>query len=286
MTALSNVSLIGSCRLQDLFIRNYPPRLHTAGEVLFFLKNLEKLKKGMLKFNSSCNEEEPNSDKLQDEYRFLCTIHGDCVHKLIRKDTVRFWEKPDLFFRSNIFLMEVSSLSYLRSKYGIGSVFYNQRYMVLDEKNSLIVETTLPELKRQILEIYAILQNIAGHSQVIKLFLIPICDLPLNLGGARIPQRKNISDSLRVACQELRNIEFCPIWDDLRSISEINLSTTMIDRYHYAQDLLGFMGGYLECYFQEKLGKGAKSEVEFCTNTNISQDLFCAYEDFLGRKLL
>lgn len=275
MSTLSKVSLIGSCRLQNLFVNNYPPRLHAAREILFFLKNLEKIKNRIQKFSSIYDEDITMPEELLDEYRFLCTLHGDCVHKHIYKDTVRFWEKPDSFFRSNFFLIEVSSLSHLRSKNGIGSVFYNKKYKLLNCKNSLVEETSLPELKRQINDIYSMLQSITGHLQDIKLFFIPIVDLPLSLGEERVPQRKAISDSLRDACQEFRNIEFCPIWDDVRSSSKFNLSAAMVDKYHYSQDLQDFVGDYLESYFREKFHKDVLSKVEFCNNTSISQDLLC-----------
>lgn len=280
MSQLSKISLIGSCRLQDIFTRIYPPRLHSAAEIYFFLKNLEEIKRRILTYNNKILDGN-TCYKQQLEKRILCTMHGDCAHNLIRKDVKLFWEKRNLFFQSNIYMIEISSTSYLKSGHVIGSTFYNKKYKVFIEKNSSAVETSLAEFKEQIYNIYTRLQEISHQPEAIKLFLIPVCDLPLN--GLRIEKRENLSNLLSITCQELNNVEYCPIWDDLRSISNIDLSTVMKDKHHYSKPFLNFIYQYLDYYFQYRLNTSVKTEVQFYRNTYIKPSFFDLHESFFGR---
>ena len=142
----------------------------------------------------------------------------------------------------------------------------------------------MPEFKEQINNIYTRLQEISHQPQAIKLLLIPVCDLPLN--GKRIVKRENLSNLLSITCQELINVEYCPIWDDLRSVSNIDLSSVMKDKHHYSQYFLKLIYNYLDFYFQDIFNVDKKTKVQFYRDTYIMPSFFDAYEDFLGQDSL
>ena len=275
MQANNKISFLGSCRLQSLFNSPFPPRLHSTAEIFFNLSNFQALKTIILKYKDKDIYLNASKPTWSNEYRLLCTISGDCIHQLIKNEVIDFYLHSNDFFDADIFIFEISSLQYIESKGRIGSLFYNKKYKAFANLEENIRTLDQNTLENQFVDIYKIIKKHRKSEKSFKIIIIPICDL--YACNKRIVKREIISEMLNKASARLDFLNYCPIWDEMRMLTTIDLNSMMKDKYHYRDTTLQFVNDYLKVYLHSIENKEKSNSLHFyrnCIDDPYSEKLF------------
>jgi len=212
-----DASYIGSCRYQECFTKFYPARLHSLKEVIFFLDNLDLLKQLHL---SPAGKETLGY--------ILNVISGDSCEPSVYQASRDFFSDLCSFFDSHIYVIEVSSLSYLQRDALVASAWYANTYPVFSsgffEKRTMRQREVCIALH----DIYTKLSNLSKSDCI--LYVIPHVDLPIDSTSLqRIEKRMQITKYLEQAIADLKNdkLRLVPIWNDMRRYSSLTLQEMM-----------------------------------------------------------
>jgi len=179
---------VGSCRYQNIF-PHFPPKLQSTKEILYFLKNFDKL--------------DINTKNLKN----INIIYGDSIKSIFIEDFDIFNSNKEEYINkyTDTFIIEITTIKYYEGEDGvIYNVLYTDKYCK-DSKDSKIVYKTVSgiELENDILRIKNIIKEKFNISR-----LIIICHLNLKLKNTNeyINDRNKLVETLEIICNKL-NIE-------------------------------------------------------------------------------
>jgi hypothetical protein len=201
---LSTMFYVGSCRYQPLFTKNFPPRLHSTKEIIYFLENYDKIELTT-----------PDIDY----------IYADIVHPGVIRDSVEFIKKSNTIF-NNVDTLVIELCS--RKVCIINNIPYSD-YKNNGKFTSSVL--TYDDIKNDLVYIKRLIQN---KFNINKLLVISHVSLPLKQSNMYINDREQLCTDLENICNEL-TIDFINPGKLYTNVMNTNLflEDVLPDTIHY-----------------------------------------------------
>jgi hypothetical protein len=207
---------IGSCRYQPLFVNNFPPRLHSTKEIIYFLENY---------------------DRVNLEHTDIDYIYADILHPGVIEDSIKFIEKSNTIFENiDTLVIEICS----RKVCILNNIPYSD-YKNAGKYPSTVL--TYDDMKTDLIYIKQLLQS---RFNISNLLVISHVSLPLKQSNNVILDRENLCFDLENICNELSINFINPAKLYSKNIqNELFLEDVLPDTIHYEND------EYLNTMFNE-----------------------------------